>query len=157
MPSRKELRKASGIDVRTEHERDMDERSQLIQTIKNGVEMATKRGELYYIVKTPAEHIIELIKNEYPDSLITVKLDYLIIDWAELADIENIKRQIKETESDLQPKLDRVKKIREWESQMVMNGGLAMMGRNDEKIGLELSISQLQQKLTKLRAKFIEY
>ena len=157
MPSRKELRKASGIDVRTEHERDMDERKDLIQTIKNGVEMATKRGELYYIVKTPDEHIIQMIKNEYPDSLITVKLDYLIIDWAELSDVENIKSQIREVESEIQPKLDRVKKIREWESQMVMNGGLAMMGRNDEKIGLELSISQLQQKLTKLRAKFIEY
>ena len=157
MPSRKELRKASGIDVRTETERHTDEYTQLIENIKIGVRMATKRGELYYIVKTPDQLIIEMVKNEYPDSLITVKPDHLIIDWAELSDVENIKRQIQEIQSDLQTKLDKVKKIREWESQMVMNGGLAMMGRNDEKIGLEYSINQLQQKLNQLRSKFIEY
>ncbi len=152
MPSRKELRRMSGIDVRTEDEI----RKARFLSIKDLVTSQATQRKLYCTVEVTDPVLMDMIRDEYPDSSVTLSGNKLTINWAEAKDVAAFKRKIKELRDVVLSKVERVNKIREWENQMVMNGGLAMMGRNDEKYGLESDILKLRAKIRELETAFIE-
>jgi len=151
--TKKQLRVKSGIDVRSED----DIRKQEFRNIN---ELVTKAAliekKLYCVVKTNDSILVEMIRKEYPDSSITVKGEYVTINWAEPEDIQNIKNQIQQLENQLKPMMKRIEELREWESKMIMNGGLAMMGPNDEKRAYEFNAHMTQHKIRTLKSRFIE-
>ncbi len=154
MPTtKKELRKKSGIDVRNEEQI----RKQVFENFKEDLCEWAQLGKLYYVADIIDPILIEMIRREYSDSSVTVNDKKVTVNWAEPEDIQNIKNKIEKLESQLEPILERIKKIREWESQMVMNGGLSMMGgRNEEKYSLEIQCKTIQDRIKELKSSFIE-